>query len=154
MTTRPLAARLANKFLVGDGCWEWIGARSDTGYGNVMVSTRPRKAALAHRAVYEWLVGPIPSGLQLDHLCRNRWCVRPDHLEPVTAAENARRVPDRDSRFSGATHCIHGHAFDEENTLYRPTPTGGGVGRTCRTCKLERQRVRRRREKESRNKET
>lgn len=64
-------------FTVGDDCWEWTG-KAASGYG-------------AHRRVYEWLRGPVPEGLELDHLCRNKLCVRPDHLEPVTRAENMRR---------------------------------------------------------------
>lgn len=69
-------------------CWEWTGARSRNGYGNVKIKGRNQ---VAHRAVWELLVGPIPAGLQLDHLCRNKGCVMPDHLEPVTPKENTRR---------------------------------------------------------------
>lgn len=69
-------------------CWVWTGALSDTGYGSFAPAG---KAKSAHRFAYESLVGPIPVGLQLDHLCRNRACVNPDHLEPVSATENTRR---------------------------------------------------------------
>ena len=66
------------------GCWEWNWSRSDTGYGRIHDKQ-------AHRVIYEQMVGPIPPGLHLDHLCRNRGCVNPDHMEPVTNAENVRR---------------------------------------------------------------
>lgn len=75
----------------GDGCWEWTGARQPDGrydYGMFWDGTR---AVRAHRFAYELLVGPIPVGLELDHLCRNPPCVNPAHLEPVTHAENIRR---------------------------------------------------------------
>ena len=70
------------------GCWIWMGALSANGYGNIHV--RP-KNIVAHRYFYEYAKGPVPSGLDLDHLCRVRCCVNPDHLQPVTRSENLRR---------------------------------------------------------------
>lgn len=90
-----LLDRLADKFLVGDGCWPWVGAiTASTGYGKINVGTVDGKkiARTAHRVIYELLIGPILAGLHIDHLCRVRHCVRPDHLEAVTQGENNRRA--------------------------------------------------------------
>lgn len=81
-----LEERIITKFeIAANGCWNWTAARTKLGYGKIS----PR--LLAHRAIYELSVGPISDGLELDHLCRNPSCVNPDHLEPVTHAENLRR---------------------------------------------------------------
>lgn len=107
-------------------CWEWTGTLDVEGYGRVTIHGRQWRA---HRAVYEALVGPIPKGLTIDHLCRNRSCVNPDHLEPVTSNENMRRQqhPNR-----GKTHCIRGHSLED---AYRWRNQ-----RKCRTCSRLRER--------------
>lgn len=108
-----------------DGCWMWTGAVARDGYGKAQGTS-------AHRAVYEATFGPVADGLDLDHLCRNRLCVNPDHLEPVTRAENQRRAALHWAS-TNATHCKNGHEFTPENTYMRPRSRGGGV-RQCRTC--------------------
>lgn len=112
------------------GCWLWTAAKGKGGYGNFGVT--PRKTAYAHRFAYELMVGAIPEGLQLDHLCRNKACVNPAHLEPVTCKENLERgvnVGAAGARLQREkTHCAHGHEFTPENThRYRGQ-------RVCREC--------------------
>jgi hypothetical protein len=85
----PAHIRVLRRSLLGDDCWEFQGAIDTYGYG--VVQLRQKKTGKAHRAVYEAMVGPIPEGLTIDHLCRTTSCVNPDLMEPVTAEENSRR---------------------------------------------------------------
>ena len=111
-----------------DTCWLWTGTILQGGYGQCRPGPGLKK--YAHRVSYEWIVGPIPDGLELDHLCRVRRCVNPAHLEPVTHRENMRRGKGFGSANARKTHCIRGHEFTPENTL----PNHGPHARKCRTC--------------------
>lgn len=111
-----------------DGCWLWRARIDRLGYGQFgwRSGPNPRPFVLVHRFAYELVIGPIPDGLELDHLCRVRHCCNPDHLEPVTHAENMRR-----SAGALKTHCKNGHEFTPENTA----PQKGSSGRSCRICR-------------------
>lgn len=117
-----------------DGCWYWLGGLHCEGYGRITVYG---KRTYAHRFAYELLVGKIPEGLEIDHLCRNRACVNPTHLEPVTCEENVLRGVSPSAVHRRQTHCVHGHPFDVENTGYMPDGR-----RRCRTCDRVRARAR------------
>ena len=120
--------RFWTKVAIVVDCWEWHAHKNSAGYGQFWFEGRD---VLAHRFSYELMVGPIPQGLQIDHLCRNRVCVNPDHLEPVTPLVNTRRG----IRVTSPT-CIHGHERSPENV---------GVDRHgyryCRPCGADRKRA-------------
>lgn len=111
-------------------CWMWLAARDRFGYG--CTSLGRGRSRRAHRVIYEWLVGPIPDGLTLDHLCRNKSCVNPSHLEPVTMAENNRRSNNFAGVNSRKTHCPKGHDY-ATNTIRRSNGK-----RECKACALDR----------------
>lgn len=114
-------------------CWTWRGAPNCNGYGRIRISGQDN---MAHRVTYELANGPIPAGLQVDHLCRNRMCVRPSHLEAVTQRINLLRGHTIVAREAVVTHCPQEHPYDELNTYhYR------GM-RYCRACNRERSRTR------------
>lgn len=121
-------------------CWVFTGAKSTNGYGRASVGGRREnggRLVQVHRAVYEVLVGPIPEGLELDHLCGNRACYNPAHLEPVTHRENLLRGAGIAARNARKTECPHGHPYDEANTFITRRGT-----RSCRTCNRLRARKR------------
>lgn len=120
-------------------CWEWIAATNDDGYGSFWNAANVK----AHRLSYIALVGEIPTGLELDHLCRVRHCVNPLHMQAVSHKVNMERADFSDNANSKKTHCPHGHPFDGDNTYI--TPKGD---RQCRECRREQSRKFRARNKD------
>ena len=115
------------------GCTVWRRYRTPKGYGLITVDGKKRRV---HQVAYELVNGPVPPGLEIDHLCRNHACLDPEHLEAVTHRENMLRGVS----FNGQkTHCTHGHEFTEANTRWL-SRIGGG--RNCRTCQRTRARAR------------
>ena len=115
-----------------DDCWLWSGEILWNGYGRMYISGRKKLIRqLAHRFSFELANGPIGAGLTIDHLCRNRSCVRPSHLEAVTMRENNLRGNSATSKNSRKTECVHGHPFTEENTIIRKDRPDT---RECKEC--------------------
>ncbi len=108
-----------------DGCWLWEGGLTPSGYGQ-MRGREGEGTLLAHRFSYQSLVGPIPPGLSLDHLCRIKNCVNPAHLEPVTSEENFRRSP---LWVGNRTECPSGHPYEGNNVSVKTTGARG-----CKQC--------------------
>ena len=157
-----LAARFFSRVRIQkNGCWEWTGSTAGYGYGKFHLNTKPKSTSkLAHRFSYEMSEGEIPPGMTIDHVCRNRKCVNPDHLDCVTQQENwmkgngrealkkanealppgelqarAHRASLRAAEIKRAqTHCKRGHEFTPENTSVRERGTRG-----CRTCERRKQ---------------
>jgi hypothetical protein len=128
---RSAVERFADKIALTDaGCLLWLGGVTLGGYGVFaeLANRGSEEKSMAHRWSWEYHVGPIPEGLDIDHLCRIRACVNPDHLEPVTRQENIRRAA------AVKTHCPSGHEYAPANTYVRP----GTVHRKCRACSRER----------------
>lgn len=129
MTPRDLR-RFVSFVRVEESCWEWAGGKTEDGYG---VFYLDHKTQRAHRVAYEIFMGPIPQTLTIDHLCRNRGCVNPLHLEAVTIKVNTLRGETLPAANATKTHCIHGHEFTPENTKIDRDGR-----RACRACQRRR----------------
>jgi len=110
-------------------CWISDRAKHSNGYTKMGLCG---ETLLTHRVAYEAFVGPIPEGLQIDHLCKQRACCNPEHLEPVTCRENLLRGDTLTAAEASAAHCKRGHPFDEANTYLRADRPGV---RGCRACR-------------------
>lgn len=130
MTLTELPARFTSKMEIcaDSGCWLWVARMNRNGYGSYM-HPESQRTVVAHRYAYEVVVGPIPEGLQLDHLCRVRNCVNPAHLEPVTQRENLLRGDTLTAKAASATHCPAGHEYAGANLYINPEGH-----RLCREC--------------------
>jgi len=115
-----------------NGCRVWVGTRTSSGYGRAHIAGQ---AYSAHRLSYTLFCKQVPDGLQLDHLCRNRLCIRPDHLEPVVPRENYLRGVGFTSLNASKTHCPNGHAYDDVRV--RSWGTYKSLFRSCRECARE-----------------
>lgn len=121
---------------MSDPCRVWQRSKNSHGYGKM--SAEGKRHEGVHRVAYELWVGPIPAGLQIDHLCRNRACINPLHLEVVTIRENVLRGDGTSARNARKTHCLHGHPLSGDN-LY----VYSNGSRSCRVCMARRDRERR-----------
>ena len=138
MKRMPLRERLMQYVQLEGECWIWTGAKDPKGYGRINYNGHA-KSALAHRVAYMEFVGPIPDGLELDHLCRNPSCINPEHLEPVSRSINMKRgLAGTSPRFRNywlsKTHCPRGHPYDLLNTYF-----DSKGHRFCRQCHRARQ---------------
>ena len=128
---RPIMQRFWSKIIIQEnGCWMWVGTVNWGGYAMLWNGSKMIKA---HRLAYQEIIGSVPKGMELDHLCRNHWCVNPFHLEAVTHQENMRRGTTglkTGAKQKAKTHCPKGHLYDSINTYI--TPLGK---RDCRLCR-------------------
>ena len=123
-----------------DTCWLWTACTNHDGYGNFSLHRGGRHWTMrAHRVAYELIVGEIPPGSVLDHICRVRHCVNPEHVRPASNRENVLAGIGRTAINARKTHCKNGHEFTDENTYRYPTRSI----RECRTCRAEANRKRR-----------
>jgi len=132
--------------LCGDDgtCWGWTAGLTGQGYGKFKAHG---KTLLTHRVAWEWLKGPIPDGMFVDHLCRNRRCCNPEHLRIVSPTQNALENSESICAINAKkTHCLNGHEFTPENTYVMDRPERPGkVRRSCKKCLRDREKVYRRR---------
>jgi len=129
MIAKKTIERFWNKVRKTDQCWNWIASVDGKGYGQFNLS---RKMVSVHRISYILAKGSIPKELELDHLCRNKICVNPNHLETVTHRENLLRGKSPSALNAKKTHCIRGHEFTPENTYRKKNNR-----KNCKICHKE-----------------
>ncbi len=122
---KPIPQRFWEKVNFTDSCWLWTASTNRYGYGQFRLAGR---MIGPHCYAYEFCIGGIPAGLQIDHRCRVRHCVNPDHMEVVTSRVNTMRGEGPTAHNARKTHCKHGHLFNEANTGYYRTQ------RVCKAC--------------------
>jgi hypothetical protein len=125
---RPIADRIRANVAEIDGCWLYQGALQANGYALVSLGRTAEGRDYLHRVTYRDAHGEIPAGMDIDHLCRNRACCNPEHLEAVSRRVNLLRGNTITAANAAKTHCKRGHEFTEDNTRH------DGRGRQCRTC--------------------
>lgn len=125
---RKFQVRFLRKITRLDKCWRWTGSlHPNSGYGRFWIEAHTDR--LAHRLSYQWATGEIPQGLTIDHQCRNRWCVNPQHLRPMTNVENVMIGMSPFAINARKTHCPKGHEYTPENT------GRAGSERYCKECR-------------------
>lgn len=139
MRKKTALQRFEENICYAGDCIAWVGMTTRHGYGWVQINHGKKvKRMMAHKFAWELTNGKVPEGLVLDHVCRNKGCVNPAHLEPVTNAENVRRG----AKF--ITHCPRGHEYTPENTYYMKR---NRTHRKCRACHRDQEYERRRTKK-------
>lgn len=124
--------RLVNNIIVNNGCWIWQGSKNKGGYGlSFIFENNQSRTIFAHRLSYEVFIGVIPKGLVIDHLCRNRSCINPEHLEPVTVKINTNRGIGSWANRLPRTYCKYGHKLTKLNTRYTSDKPGYKICRIC-----------------------
>lgn len=140
---RPIEDRFKKRIIIENAgyktpCWRWTGSFYTNGYGRIRDAGAKGKLWATHIYAYEQKHGPVPAGTELDHLCRNRWCCNPDHVEAVTHRVNALRGQAPAVLLHRSQQCKRGHEFNETNTYYYKHGTRKGRVAFCRVCKNER----------------
>jgi len=128
MTSQSILSRFWDKVEKTNSCWNWRAGKNSDGYGTFWIG----KTVSAHRFAYQLLIGSIPKDKEIDHLCRNRSCVNPVHMEIVTNKINVLRGISSPAENARKTYCKNGHPFNEENTINYKDGR-----RQCRPCKKE-----------------